>query len=152
MSLFSQIHHSYLRISTSANQRRLSHQLHQRQKAASTICGTENAAKIKRIFIKNNGSETFLSVIPFFNTLYQQDASYSSNADGQKIAFYQFCATRENYCQTRRGLNDNASFCQNDLAVFFNLEAARESVKAALEFYNLERPHLSLDGMMPSEA
>lgn len=79
MSLFSQIHHSYLRISTSANQRRLSHQLLQRQKSASTICGTENAAKIKRIFIKNNGSETFLSVIPFFNTLYQQDASFCQN-------------------------------------------------------------------------
>ena len=36
-------------------------------------------------------------------------------------------------------------------ATFFNLEAAHESVKAALEFYNLERPQLSLDGMTPSE-
>ena len=35
---------------------------------------------------------------------------------------------------------------------FFSVEEVRASVKAAIDFYNNERPHMSLDGMTPAEA
>jgi len=35
---------------------------------------------------------------------------------------------------------------------FYSIQEVKKAVKAAVEFYNLERPHLSLNGMTPSEA
>lgn len=35
---------------------------------------------------------------------------------------------------------------------FHSIEDVRKAVKAAVEFYNHERPHMSLDGMTPDEA
>ncbi|MDD6607155.1 MAG: integrase core domain-containing protein, partial [Paraprevotella sp.] len=35
---------------------------------------------------------------------------------------------------------------------FYSIDDVRKAVKAAVEFYNHERPHMSLDGMTPDEA
>ena len=35
---------------------------------------------------------------------------------------------------------------------FYSIDDVRKAVKAAVEFYNHERPHMSLDGMTPDKA
>ena len=35
---------------------------------------------------------------------------------------------------------------------FYGIRQVKEAVKAAVDFYNHERPHLSLEGMTPNQA